>query len=171
MAGHMDIELTPLIRRGGVVAEDGPAIEPSSGCNVLGQEVACPLPNIQVVRPGEHIRFDEQSQQMIAEVSGYPVIERRVKGAVEQLVVGIDPLVTVSPDKMMASLALKPAPIGHVLPDLVTIHQVLDEEQVVFGRNPDAIVECLAQCAVEGLPQSAVVALGTLPTNGEDAWL
>lgn len=169
--GVAEIQLAPLFLRGGVVAEDGPPVEPVSGRNVLDQEVACALPNIQVVRPGEHVRLDERTQQLVAMASGYPVVERKNKGAVEQLLVSIERLITVTPDKMLALLHLKPPPAGQVLPEPATIEQVLEEEQVVFGRRQEAIAECLARCAADGRPQQAVVALGTLPVNGEDAWL
>lgn len=166
-----EVQLAPLVLNGGVVAEDGPPVEPVSGRNVLGQEVACPPPNIQVVRPGEHVSLNERTQQIVAQASGYPVIVRTTKGLIEQLTVSIEPLITVTPDKMLALLHLKPPPTGQVLPELATIEQVLEEERVVSGRRPEAIAECLARCAAEGVPQQAVIALGTLPVNGADAWL
>lgn len=166
-----EIQLAPLVLNGGVIAEYMPPVEPVSGRNVLGQEVACPSPTIQVVRPGEHVSLIERTQQIVALASGYPVIERTTKGLVEQLTVSIERLITVTPDKMLALLHLKPPPTGQALPALATIEQVMEEERVVSGRRPEAIAECLARCAAELLPQQAVVALGTLPVNGTDAWL
>lgn len=166
-----EIQLAPLVLNGGVIAEYMPPVEPVSGRNVLGQEVACPSPTIQVVSPGEHVSLIERTQQIVALASGYPVIERTTKGLVEQLTVSIERLITVTPDKMLALLHLKPPPTGQALPALVTIEQVMEEERVVSGRRPEAIAECLARCAAELLPQQAVVALGTLPVNGTDAWL
>ena len=169
--GSSDILLVPFVPRGGVVAEQGPTIEPVNGVNVLGQEIVCPTPAMQSVRAGENVRTGEGGGHLIAEVSGYPVIDRSVKGSVEQLTVGIEPLITVTPDKMLALLHLRPPPQGHALPDLAAIEQAMDEERIVFGRQSQAIEEGLARCAVEGLPQQVVAALGTLPVNGEDAWL
>ena len=166
-----EIQLAPLVLNGGVIAEYMPPVEPVSGRNVLGQEVACPSPTIQVVRPGEHVSLIERTQQIVALASGYPVITRTTKGLVEQLTVSIERLITVTPDKMLALLHLKPPPTGQALPALATIEQVMEEERVVSGRRPEAIAECLARCAAELLPQQAVVALGTLPVNGTDAWL
>jgi hypothetical protein len=163
--------LTPLIRKGGFLTQPGPPIQPQAGTNIFGQAIPCPFPSEQVIRAGDNVLVDEESRQLVAAVSGYPVFSATSKGTVEHLSLGIDRLIRVTPDRMQAQLNLKPPPPGQTLPDRETILRILDEEQIVFGLLPQAIEHCLERCAHEHQPQQAMIALGSLPVNGKDAWL
>lgn len=162
--------LTPLVRRGEPLTEPSPSLQPQNGVNIFGQTVSCPQPTVYTLVAGENVRVDEAGQ-LIATASGYPVTTTSRKGSVDQMLVGIDRLIAISTDRMQALLHLMPPPPGHALPDPETILRILEKEEIVFGRLPHAIEQCVERCTREQRPQTAVVALGTLPVNGRDAWL
>jgi len=162
--------LTPLVRRGELLTELSPSLQPQNGINIFGQTVSFPQPAAYALVSGENVRVNEEGQ-LVATVSGYPVTTTSRKGSVEQMLLSIDRAIHISPDRMQALLHLKPPPPDHVPPDLETLLHILDEEEVVFGRLPHAIEQCLERCTGEQRPQTAVVALGTLPVKGKDAWL
>jgi len=168
---QIEIFLTPLVRKGALLTKPGPPTHPQAGKNIFGQAIPCPSPAEQVLVPGDHVTVDEETGQMSAAVSGYPVFTSIVKGSIEQVRLSIAPLIRTTPERMQANIHLKPAPPGHSLPDHDTVFQILDEEQIVFGRLKHAIDQCLEQCASDHRPHSAIIALGTLPINGKDAWL
>ena len=168
---QIEIHLTPLVRKGALLTKPGPPTHPQAGKNIFGQTIPCPSPAEQILVPGDQVAVDEATGQIRAAVSGYPVFTSTVKGSIEQVSLGIAPLIRITPDRMQAIIHLMPAPPGHSLPDHDTILQVLDEEQIIFGRLTHAIDQCLQQCASDHRPQSTIVALGTLPVNGKDAWL
>lgn len=167
----IELLLTPLVRKGETVAGPGPPVASQTGRNIFGQEVSCPFPAEQVIEPGEHVTMHADGQHLVATVSGYPRYVSTPSHRLERLRLGIDRLIKITPDRMQAVLYLIPPPPGHALPDRDTIVQVLDEEQVVFGRLPQAIDHCLERCGADQRPRHDVVALGALPVNGKDAWL
>ena len=164
------IILSSLVRPGNVLAKNDPLIA-QRGSNVFGQEISCPLLPEQVFLPGAHVIFDEELQQLIATASGYPLITATQKGSIEQHTLSIDKLITITPNRMQAILFLRPPPAGQHFPDQEALLQLFDEEGISFGRLPHAIGQCLEKVVKELLPQKAVVALGTLPVKGKDAWL
>jgi len=168
---QIEILLMPLVRKGALLTKPGPPTHPQAGRNIFGQAIPCPLPAEQILVPGDQVTVDEETGQMSAAVSGYPVFTSVVKGSIEQVSLSIAPLIRTTPDRMQAKIHLKPAPPGHPLPNHDTVLQILDEERIVFGRLTHAIDQCLEQCASDHRPHSAIVALGTLPINGKDAWL
>lgn len=168
---QIEILLTPLVRKGALLTKPGPPTHPQAGKNIFGQAIPCPLPVEQILVPGDHVIVDEETGHIRAAVSGYPVFTSVVKGSIEQVSLSIAPLIRTTPDRMQAIIHLKPAPPGHSLPNHDTVLQILDEERIVFGRLMHAIDKCLEQCASDHRPHSAIVALGTLPINGKDAWL
>lgn len=163
--------LAPLVRRGDILAKiDTLVFQP--GTNVLGQEIAsCPLLPEYVLLPGDHVICDEEKQQLIATASGYPVISISQKGTVEQRTLSIDKLIKITPNRMQAFLCLRPTPPHLPFPDQDTLLHILDEEKISFGRQLHAAGQCLEKTVEEQRPQQTVIALGTLPIRGQDAWL
>jgi len=168
---QVEIFLTPFVRKNEFLTDPGPPVKSQPGKDVFGQETSCPSSAEQVILPGDNVAIDEASKQLIAIASGYPVFTATTKGSIEHLKIGIDQLIQVTPDQMQAMLNLKPPPPGHALPDQETILQILDEEHITFGLLPHVIEQCLEQCALERRPQHEIIALGTLPVKGTDAWL
>ena len=165
------VTLAPLVRTGDILAKiDTLVFQP--GKNVLGQEIAfCPLHPEYVLLPGDYMICDEEKQQLIATASGYPLISTTQKGAVEQRTLSIDKLIKVTPNRMQAILCLRPIPPDLPFPDQDTLLHILDEEKISFGRQPHAAGQCLDKAFKERRPQQTVIALGTLPVKGKDAWL
>lgn len=166
-----ELLLTPLVQPGDILAEHRPPAAPMLGRNIRGIEYACPLLKEESLHAGDLVTLEEDSQRLIAQSHGYPVIRQESKGTLTRTVLCIEPLVRVTPDKMQALLCLRPPPFGHTLPSLEAILALLDQEQITFGRLPHAITRCLAQCDQRQRPQQVVAALGTLPVKGKDAWL
>jgi len=165
------VVLVSLVRPGDILAQHVPPTPSRPGKNVLGREIPSPDPSELTFAPGEHVIFDQEKAQLTAAASGYPTISIKKTGSIEQLTLSIDKLIKVTPDRMQAVLFLRPAPQGQPLPDQETIRQILDEEGVAFGRLPHAIGHCLEKTGREQRPQQAVIALGSLPIKGKDAWL
>ena len=163
--------LVPLVRVGEPLTRMGPAVDPQNGKDLFGKDIACPFPAEQVVVAGDLVTVDNDTGCLIAAASGYPAFSSIRKGMIEQVTLGVERLIRITPDRMQALLRVNPPPPGHQLPDRATILTVLDEEGIVFGRLKQAIDQCLERCSVEGRPQQAVIALGVLPINGKDAWL
>jgi len=163
--------LAPLVRPGDVLAQIGTsAFQP--GKDVFGQEISlCPLPPEYVLLPGDHVIYDEEKEQLIATASGYPLISTTQKDSIEQRTLSIDKLIKVTPNRMQAILCLRPTPPNLPFPDQDTLLHILDEEKILFGRLPHAAGQCLENTAKEQRPQQAVIAMGTLPVKGKDAWL
>ena len=163
--------LAPLVRPGDILAKiDSLVFEP--GKDVFGQEISfCPLLPEYILLPGDHVICDEEKQQLIATASGYPLITTIQKDSVEQRTLSIDKLIKVTPNRMQAILCLNPTPPGLPFPDQDTLLQMLDEVKISFGRLPHATGQCLENAVKEQRPQQAVIALGTLPIKGNDAWL
>nr|WP_275888465.1 FapA family protein [Desulfobulbus alkaliphilus] len=83
----------------------------------------------------------------------------------------MDKLIQVSADQMQAMLYLTPPFPGYPRLDLKTLEDILDEEGIKFGRLPNVIHQCLDTPPGMLSVRSAVIALGTLPVKGKDAWL
>lgn len=165
------INLAPLVRPGDILAQPGPPVSSRPGKDIFGQELPCPLPQELNFLPGEHVVFDEGKKQLIAAASGYPGSHQKEKGPIGQYTLSITKLITVTPEKTEAILSLRPPLPGHTLPTKDTILQILDEENIIVGRLPHAIEQCLDTTEKVQRPQQAVVALGNLPVNGTDASL
>lgn len=163
--------LAPLVRTGDILAKyDFQDFQP--GKNVFGQEIAfCPLHPEYVLLPGDHVICDEEKEQLITTATGYPLISTTQKGTVEHRTLSIDKLIKVTPNRMQAILCLKPTPPGQPFLDQDTLLQVLEQEKISFGRLPHAAGQCLEDAVKEQRPKQAVIALGTLPIQGKDAWL
>ncbi len=165
------VVLTALVHPGDVLAQHVPLTPAHPGKNIFGREI--PRPNLPkaILHPGEQVMLDEEKQQLTASVSGYPALSSKKIGTIEHLTLHVDKLIQVTPDRMQALLFLRPAPQGQMLPDQATILRLLDDEGISFGRLPHAVGQCLEKTGREQRPQQAVVALGSLPIQGKDAWL
>ena len=170
-SSQSQVILAPLVRPGDILAQIGTsAFQP--GKDVFGQVISsCPLVSEHIILPGDHVIYDEEKEQLIATASGYPLISTTQKDSVEQRTLSIDKLIKVTPNRMQAILCLKPAPPDLPFPDQNTLLHILDEEKISFGRLPHAAGQCLENTVKEQRPQQAVIAMGTLPAKGKDAWL
>ncbi len=168
---HSQIVVTPLVRSGDVLVQNGPPVPAQSGKDVFGRKLSAPAALKQVFVAGDHVMFNQESQQFIASGNGYPAVHIIKKGSEEHLTVSIEKLIKVTPDRMQAFLLLKPLPLGQPLPSQELVDRILDEEGVCYGRLPHAFGQCLAKVSEEKRPQQAVIALGILPMKGRDAWL
>ncbi|MGE4560468.1 MAG: flagellar assembly protein A, partial [Desulfobulbus sp.] len=166
-----EILLYPLVHAGEILADHGLPSLPETGKDIYGQEVNCPFPQEQDIVAGEHAALDEPGEHLLATATGYPRLYTVRKAGVEHLHLGIEPLIQITPDKMQALLCLKPAPPGHPLPSQEEIEHQLDAMQVVHGRLPRSITQCLRQCMEQQRPQTQIIALGVLPVRGKDARL
>lgn len=163
--------LAPLVRAGEILVQHGPPVGPRPGKDVFGREQSAPRMGEQLFLAGDLVASGQEPGQLIALASGYPVITSQKKGTGTHLIVSIEKLLQVTPDRMQALLRLKPAPPGQTLPDLDLLRRICDQEGIRFGRLPHATEQCLHKAAHEQRPQQAVIALGTLPVRGKDAWL
>ncbi len=95
---------------------------------------------------GDHAQFLEEIDGIVAEVPGYPKMQKiRRKDVPEMItVVSIEPLLKISPDNMRASIAIHP-PIeaGRTLQQ-EDLHALLAGQGIVFGLDDDAIEEAKA---------------------------
>jgi uncharacterized protein (DUF342 family) len=164
-----EIHLVPLVGPGDLLAESGPPSPPEAGIDIFGAEIPCPSRIEHTIVAGDNALLDATGQQLTATTWGYPAFSAGRKG--EQLRLGVEPLIRLTPDRMQAQLCLNPAPPGHNLPEPSTILQILDAMGIVSGRLPQAIDHCLEQCCRTQRPQTGVIALGVLPVRGKDAWL
>jgi len=172
--GHVrqsQIVVTPLVRSGDVLVQNGPPVPAQSGKDVFGHKLSAPVALKQVFVAGDHVTFDQERQQLLASVNGYPTVQSKRKGSEEHLTVSIEQLIRVTPDRMQAFLLLKPLPPGQSLPDQESFEQIFVEEGICYGRMPHAVRQCLTRVSEENRPQQAVIALGILPIKGRDAWL
>lgn len=163
--------LFPLVNPGEVLADPGPPSQAETGKNIHGAEISCPFPPEQLVVADEYARLDEATGQLLATTTGYPALRITRKGQIEQLHLGVDPLIKITEDGMQALLCLKPPPPGDSLPEQQRIENLLDSLGISFGRLPQAISQCLVQCARDQQPRTELVALGRLAVKGRDAWL
>ena len=165
------ITLTPLVRPGDTLVDTAMSKDPQPGIDVFGRKIPAPPLVEQVFTAGDLVENNEARQRFEAQASGYPRLTEQRKGTVTQVTVSIDKLIQVSTDQMQAVLCLRPVLPGLPRLDLDTLQNILDEEGIVFGRLPNATARILQ--TTPGLLQvpSTVIALGTLPVNGKDAWL
>jgi uncharacterized protein len=168
---QVEIFLTPLVHKGEFLTEHSPPVKHQMGKNIFGQILSYPHQRNQVFLPGENVTQDEETRQLIAADTGYPSNTATRKGSDHSLTLSIDRLIRTTSDRMQAQLCLRPAPPGHNLPNKETILHVLTEKHITFGHLPHAVEQCIDLCASEHRPRIAIIALGTLPVKGKDAWL
>ncbi|BHH83331.1 DUF342 domain-containing protein [Desulforhopalus sp. 52FAK] len=93
------------------------------------------------LEPGENAEYGSDGESIVATVAGYPkVTKRMVKGVSELLtLISIEPIITISPDKMKATLSLHP-PIESAPP--VTeklIGTVISDSGITYGIDDNAL--------------------------------
>lgn len=96
---------------------------------------------IAPVEPGEHAELGEDGESIIATVAGYPkVVKRNFKGTPELLsIISIEPIITVSKDKMKAVISLHP-PIASAPPITeAVLAEIIEENGISFGIDDEAM--------------------------------
>ncbi|MBW6520466.1 MAG: FapA family protein [Desulfoarculaceae bacterium] len=88
------------------------------------------------------------------------------------MVISITPLVTVSPDKMEASLTLYPPMPGTPLLQIDDLTELLQQEGIHYGLNREILLGCLEQSHKEQkIISGSLIAKGSQPIAGHDAYL
>lgn len=121
---------------------------------------------------GKNTRLSEDKRTLWANVDGYPKLSKKTNKNITVLLVEIIPLVSISKDKMEATLTLYP-PVSSV-PELNTtdLYEILIENKIRFGLSHEHLNSLLERCKKEPIIlQNETVAHGLLPVDGKDSFL
>ena len=121
---------------------------------------------------GKNTRLSKDKRTLLADVDGYPLLSEKTSKKITVLLVEIIPLVTISRNKMEASLTLYPPVSG--VPELNTadLYEILIENNVRFGLSHEHLDSLLKRCKKETtFFQNETIAHGLLPLNGKDSFL
>jgi uncharacterized protein len=98
------------------------------------------------LEPGDFAQFSEDQSAIVANVPGYPKVNRLRRHDVPGplTVISVEPLLKVSPDKMLVALVIHP-PLenGNSLLQ-ENLEALLAEQKILFGIDPKAIKEAKA---------------------------
>lgn len=126
------------------------------------------------LEPGDFTQLSEDGNAIVATVPGYPKVQKIRRSNVPEpiTVVSLEPLLKISPDDMLVTLVVHP-PLdeGHSLLH-EKLEDILAEEKIVFGINPEAIREANAflQSGEKGF-QNFTIARGQAVGQSVDAYL
>jgi uncharacterized protein (DUF342 family) len=121
---------------------------------------------------GKNTRLSKDKRTLLAIIDGYPKLSKKRSNKIAVLLVEVIPLVTLSKDKMEATLTLYPPVSGLPELDSTDLHQILIENKIHFGLSLEHLSSLLARCKKEkALLQNETVARGLLPLNGKDSFL
>lgn len=128
----------------------------------------------QPVKAGEYTFFSEDQSELYAEVAGYPRLDRYLSdmSPIEGLTASIEPLFTITPDHMKATLAVHPPlPGGRSLADQ-DLDQLIAEAGLVFGLDSERIAAAKAYIR-QGLREFKAIPIATGRECGpsQDAYL
>ena len=92
------------------------------------------------LQAGSYTEFSKDGNSLLASVAGYPKIDKFEKKDEEEPipVISIEPLVEISPDKMLATLSIQPPIPGSTSLIDEDLSQLLEDAGVIYGINPDA---------------------------------
>jgi len=167
---EVQVEIIELVRRGQVLANlvqtDNP---PSSGKE--SHEKAHP-PRSVILLPGQHTALSVTGDSLLASVAGYPKSLSHHTENEDTLTISMIPLVSVSHDKMEASLTLYP-PLPRTPPlELNELVELLEQEGIRYGLNHEILQDCLKQSRDEQkVMHEVLIAMGLRPIPGVDASL
>ena len=124
------------------------------------------------LQAGSNTEFSKDGHSLLACVTGYPKIEtmKQKDDEVPTLVISIEPLVQISPDKMQATLSIHP-PIPGTTPLIdEELSQLLEEAGIIFGIDSNALEQariCIKEARNEF--SRIVIAHGKPPGKTTDA--
>jgi len=98
------------------------------------------------IEPGDFAHYSEDEESILATVPGYPKIKniRRPDNPDPIIVMSVEPLFVVSPDKMKVSLALHPPLEGANSLLTQNLERLLEDEAIVFGIDFEAVEKAKA---------------------------
>ncbi len=159
----VQVEIIELVRRGQILANlvqtDNP---PSAGKE--SHEKAHPARSV-ILLPGQHTALS-------VTVAGYPRSLPNHTENEDTLTISMIPLVSISHDKMEASLTLYP-PLPRTPPlELNELVELLQQEGIRYGLNHEILQDCLKQSSDEQkVVHEVLIAMGLRPIPGVDASL
>jgi len=167
---EVQVEIIELVRRGQILANlvqtDNP---PSSGKD--SHEKAHPARSV-ILLPGQHTALSVTGDSLLASVAGYPRSLPNHTENEDTLTISMIPLVSISQDKMEASLTLYP-PLPRTPPlELNGLVELLQQEGIRYGLNHEILQDCLKQSSDEQkVVHEVLIAMGLRPIPGVDASL
>lgn len=121
---------------------------------------------------GTHTVLSENNDTLLAAVDGYPSLSRVKGGDAETLSVSMTPLLSITDDKMEASITLYPTVSGCSELTAEQLLEILKDNKIEFGLDAEQLAGLLQQCNQEQTVLSAkTVARGFLPLQGKDSFL
>lgn len=121
---------------------------------------------------GENCRLSEDGKTVTAVVTGYPSLHKNTTDENTIVRVEVIPLITVSDDKMSATLTLYPGFSGGGGLSLNDIVEYCSEREITYGIDEVSIKETIDLIAETKQPQIDIpIARGVLPVDGRDAFL
>ncbi len=117
---------------------------------------------------GEGVAFDVQEQVVSSLVWGYPQFTVNRDGTEITISLSVSRLFTVSNDKMFVTMNFFPGEGEGI--DIDGLVVALREEGITAGIDRVAIAEAVERCDRGETVQNVLVARGTLPLHGKDAW-
>ena len=122
--------------------------------------------------PGSNCFLSDNSLSAIAEVSGYPTLSKSRRGNETVVEVVITPVITITDDKMLATLTLYPHIKGTPEVSLTDILAICNEQEISCGIDELIMRETVEQVQQLGQPKKDIpIARGLLPVTGNDAYL
>lgn len=167
---EVEVEIIELVRRGQVLANlvqtDNP---PSSGKE--SHEKAHPARSV-ILLPGQHTALSVTGDSLLASVAGYPKSLSHHTENEDTLTISMIPLVSISHDKMEASLTLYPPLLRTPPLELNELVELLQQEGIRYGLNHEILQDCLKQSRDEQkVVHEVLIAMGLRPIPGVDASL
>jgi uncharacterized protein len=121
---------------------------------------------------GSNCFLSDNGLSVIAEVSGYPALSKRTQGKETVVEVVITPVITITDDKMLATLTLYPHIDGTPEVSLAVILAICSEQEMSCGIDELIITETVEQVEQLGQPEVDIpIARGLFPVTGSDAYL
>lgn len=119
---------------------------------------------------GEYVVFDEKSQALVADASGYPTVHTFEADGPDIFKISVTPLVKLSNNRMQASLVLHLIPADAPSLKNEDLDELIAEAGVVAGIDHEALAK--ARSRIAGPPddfEEIPFAWGEFPGEGEDA--
>jgi len=163
------VELIELVEPDRVVARIVPGEPAVDKLDVTGGEFSLPEPPTIVLVAGQGAYVSDDRCSAIATVVGYPNIKRNTTRTKTRIVIGVEPVVTVSNDHMEAHAQVYKAVDGTKEPTLEMLTELTKQAGVVHGTLPESM-NTICTMVQAGAPQaSKMIARGDEAVPGEDA--
>lgn len=131
-----------------------------------------PPPRPTELVTGKHTLLSKDKNSLLAEIDGYPLLSKKTGKDLDIITIDIVPLITLSDDKMQASICLYPpvSTCSELSSDL--LFEILAENKIRFGPSLKDLDALLTRCKEEQtVLTNETVARGFLPLDGRDSFL